>query len=56
MQKGQNFSETLPPEPPPVPRHEPVAEFAAPRDHHRHFTTFEKSIFVQKRPLVKLLG
>ena len=35
-------------------RHELVAELTVPRDLHVHFTTFENSIFVQKRTLVKL--
>ena len=33
-----------------------VAELTAPREFHVHFATFENSIFVQKRTLVKLLG
>ena len=37
-------------------RYELVEELAAPRDPQVHFTTFESSIFVQKRTLVKLLG
>ena len=49
------FSGPLPPEPPPMILHEPVVELSAPRAPHLHFTTFENSIFVQKRTLVKLL-
>ena len=33
-----------------------VAELTAPHEFHVHFATFENSIFVQKRTLVKLLG
>ena len=40
----------------PGSRHELVAEFTAPRDPQVHFTTFENSMFVQKRTLVKLFG
>ena len=51
-----DFSWALLPEPPPQLRHEPVAGLNAPLDPHLHFTTFENSIFDQKRTLVKLLG
>ena len=37
-------------------RRELVAELTAPREFHVHFATFENSIFVQKRTLLKLLG
>ena len=50
------MSFTLLPEPPPQLRHEPVAELTASLDPHLHFTTFENSIFDQKRTLVKLRG
>ena len=56
MQKEQNFSGALLHEPPPKLRHETVAEVTAPQDAHLHFAPFEKSIFVQKQTLLKLLG
>ena len=37
-------------------RHEFIAELTTPQVRHLHFATFENSIFVQKRILVKLLG
>ena len=40
-------------EPPPKLCHEPVAELTAPQDTHLHFTTFNISIFVQKREISK---
>ena len=48
------FQGFYPSETSPGRRHEPVAELPAPRDPDVHFTTFENSIFVQKRTLVKL--
>ena len=51
MFQGFSPSEALP-----GSRHELVAELAAPRDPQVHFTTFENSMFFQKRTLVKLFG
>ena len=53
IEKGQNFSGTLLPEPPSRLRHEPIAEFAVSQDPNLHFTTFENSIFVQKMDISK---
>ena len=50
------FQGFYPSETSPGCRHELVVELTAPRDPHVHFTTFENSIFVQKRTLVKLFG
>ena len=52
----RGFTPPPPPEPQEGLRHEPIVELAAPQDLHLHFTTFENSIFVQRRALVKLLG
>ena len=52
--KGQIFSGALLPQPPPGFSHEPASELAVPQD--LHFATFENSISVQKRTLVKPLG
>ena len=41
---------------PPNPHRELAAELTAPQDPHVRFTTFESSIFVQKRTLERLLG
>ena len=40
----------------PGPSYELVAELAATRDPYIHFTTFENSLGVPKRALVKLLA
>ena len=50
--KTQMFQGFHPSEPSPGYRHELVAELTAPHDPHVRFTTFEKSIFVQKRALM----
>ena len=50
------FQGFYPSEHSPGRRHELVEELTAPQDPHVHFTTFERSIFVQKRTLVKLLA
>ena len=43
------FQGIYPSEPSPRRRYVLVAELAVPRDPHLHFTTFENSVFVQKR-------
>ena len=50
------FQGFYPSEPSPGRHHELVVELTKPRDPHVYFTTFENSIFVQNRTLVKLLG
>ena len=54
--KNNFFSGDHPPEPPSGLCHESVLKLRAFWDPHVHFATFEKSIFVQKRTLVKPLG
>ena len=53
MQQSCAMLHSTDPEPPPGLRYEPVAELTAPRDPTLNFTTFENSIFIQKRTLVK---
>ena len=50
------FQGIYPSEPSPRRRYVLVAELAVPRDPHLHFTTFENSVFVQKRTFEKLPG